>query len=132
LAEERNYKNEDSSGSLDKDKYSTESENALDSFVQLSLLVIVSHVRRAMHVLQLVALDGLKNHHAAGLVSKIISVATEARTLRVNKYLRREVKLSTELDQDTRWGSTFVMVDRILQLKQAIVELAGFGNKILE
>jgi hypothetical protein len=131
-AEETNYENEDCSSSSDEDERSEESENALDSSVQLSLPVTISHVRCAMHTLQLAVLDGLKNHHAAGLISKIRSVATEARTPKVNEYMRREVKLSAVLDQDTRWGSTFMMVDRILQLKRAIVELAGFGNKSLD
>lgn len=125
---------EDSSSDEDNDEddHNEEAERALDNSVKMSLPVTISHVRCAMHTLQLAILDGLDSQHAKGLIGKIRAVATEARTPKVSEYMKKEMKLTAFLDQDTRWGSTYMMVDRILQLKPAIVELAGFGNRDLE
>ncbi len=35
------------------------------------------------------------------------------------------------LDMDTRWGSIYLMVDRLIEVKSSVQELAGFGNKNL-
>jgi len=32
---------------------------------------------------------------------------------------------------DTRWGSIYLMVDRLIEVKSSVQELAGFGNKNL-
>ena len=33
------------------------------------------------------------------------------------------------LDMDTRWGSIYLMVDRLIEVKSSVQELAGVGNK---
>ena len=35
------------------------------------------------------------------------------------------------LDMDTRWGSIYLMVDRLIEVKSSVQELAGVGNKNL-
>jgi hypothetical protein len=51
---------------------------------------------------QLAILDGLKNPHAASLISNIRSVVDEARKPKICGILKRETKLTAVLDQDTR------------------------------
>ena len=35
------------------------------------------------------------------------------------------------LDMDTRWGSIYLMVDRLIEVKSTVQELAAIGNKNL-
>ena len=55
-------------------------------------------------------------------------MAVELRTPKINEILKRKHKLVAVLDQATRWGSSFQMVDRIIRLREAIKEMCDCGN----
>lgn len=56
-------------------------------------------------------------------------MAVELRTPKIHETLKTEYKLVAVLDQDTRWGSSFQMVDRVIRLREAIEKMASYGNQ---
>ena len=78
----------------------------------------IKHMRCGVHILQLAIIDGLKVQHAATLISKLKQqVATAARTSKIDAILQRRAGKGVILDQATRWGSTYMMVKCLLELK---------------
>jgi hypothetical protein len=59
-------------------------------------------------------------------------VATEARNPKINEIMKRENKVGAVLDMETRWGSTFLMIDRMLRQRNTIDELGLVGNRKLQ
>lgn len=77
-------------------------------------------------------MDGLKHPNAAHLLSRARAVVKEARAPIVSERLKRETGLRAILDQDTRWGSTYQMLDRLVQMKTSIYDLGQCGNEGLK
>ena len=91
-------------------------------------LPATSHIRCGMHTFQLAILEGLKNTHAASLLFRCRAVAKECLTPKIHKHIKKELKISAVLDQDTRWGSTFVMLEKLIKLKPVILEIEALGR----
>ena len=115
--------------------YEDEDDNQFDDILSLEEIVNVtfthhhgyrgmSHMRCAMHTLQLAIRDGLKLEQAASLLSKIRHSVAVARTPIVDRTLRHNVGKGAILDQTTRWGSTYLMLERLLELKPALASIA--------
>jgi len=83
----------------------------------------MTHMRCAIHILQLAKRDGLKVRHVASLISKIRQVVVAARSPKIDAILRRKTNKGDILDQATRWGSTYLMQERLLELKPALVDI---------
>ena len=79
----------------------------------------------AVHTLQLAICDGLKGRHASKLIGIVRSIAIRARNLKIDAILKRRVKVGAIIDQSTRWGSTYLMIERILQLKSILSDMAN-------
>ena len=108
----------------------TEENETLPGTLDLQSLVPINceHMRCAVHTLQLAIHDGLKNT-ASGVIAKLRNVAKEAQSPKIKEQLRRRSKKVALLDQETRWGSTYAMIDRLIELKSFIEEMADLGNK---
>lgn len=109
--------------------FGIDDENALDDH-DLALLArrlpmpIVSHMRCGAHTLQLAVRDGLKERNVATLLGKIRQMVTVARTPKISAILLKRANKMAILDQPTRWGSTYQMVDRLLELKPVLQDIA--------
>jgi hypothetical protein len=97
-----------------------------------SLPINISHVRCGVHTLQLAIVDGLKTPHAAALIGKLRSLAVELRTPKISEKLRREGLRMAVIDVETRWGSTYLMIDRVVELRAFISESVDIYQKNLQ
>ena len=68
---------------------------------------------------------------AEGVIGRIRNVVKEGRTPKINEFILAREKKVLVLDMDTRWGSIYLMVDRLIEVKSSVQELAGVGNKNL-
>ena len=69
--------------------------------------------------------DGLKGRHASKLIGILRSIAIHARNLKIDAILKIRVKIGVVIGQSTRWGSTYLMIERILQLKSILSDMAN-------
>ena len=83
----------------------------------------MTHMRCAAHTLQLAIRYGLKVRHVASLISKIRQVVVAARSPNIDAILRKKTNKGAILDQATRWGSTYLMLERLLELKPALIDI---------
>ena len=67
--------------------------------------------------------DGLKVRHVASLISKIRRVVVAARSPKIDAILMRKANKGAILYQATRWGSTYLMLERLLELKPALIDI---------
>lgn len=103
-----------------------EIDNSVEDAVnELSDIYKMYHMRCAVHTLQLAVRDGLKQRHASSLIGKVRRVAVAARAPKLDDILRRREGKGAILDQATRWGSTYQMIERILELKATLVDMAS-------
>ncbi|XP_023212677.1 uncharacterized protein LOC111615505 [Centruroides sculpturatus] len=101
-----------------------EKEEYLDDIVEeASNMFQIQHMRCAVHTLQLAIRDGLKDSQVAKIITKLRQVATVARTPKIDAILRRRARKGIILDQPTHWGSTYLMVKRLLELKTFLEDL---------
>ena len=112
---------------------SEDEESDFDSSVELDEeevsysvmeLGVASHMRCAVHTLQLAIRDGLKKNQVKQLVTKLRQIAAIARTLKIDAILKRKTSKGAIIDQATRWGSTYLMIQRLIELRDAIQDLA--------
>jgi bifunctional polynucleotide phosphatase/kinase len=68
---------------------------------------------------------------AEGVIGRIRNVVKEGRTPKINEYILDREKKVLVLDMDTRWGSIYLMVDRLIEVKSTVQGLAAIGNKNL-
>ena len=76
------------------------------------------------HRFNLAVMDYLKDFE--DVVEKVTLLTTKLRTIKGRALLRRVSDLSLILRNETRWSSTFLMVQRFVQLEQPINSL-GHG-----
>ena len=77
-----------------------------------------------MHILQLAIRDGLNKKHVDRLVSKVRHLAIIAKAPNIDAILKRKFKKGAVIDQATRWGSTYLMIQQLLELKNALLDLS--------
>ena len=74
-------------------------------------------MRYAEHTLQLGIRDVLKKERAEKFLTKLQKLAQHLRSLHTDGILRRRAKKAMLTDMPTRWGSTFLMLRRLENLK---------------
>ena len=84
----------------------------------------MSLMRCAAHSSELAICDGLKIDTDASLINKILRNSPAARTPKINAILKRKMYKRAILDQATKRGNTHLMVERFLELKDALVDVA--------
>lgn len=85
----------------------------------------IQHMRCVVHTLQLAIRDGLKGVHAANLIGKLRKVAIAARSPKIDSILKRRCGKGALIDQVTRWGSVYLMIKRLLDLKPLLIDMAN-------
>jgi len=88
----------------------------------------IEHMCCGAHTLQLSIKDGITNSRAGGILAKVRDVAKEARTPKLNEIMKKRAKKVAILDVETRWGSSFMMLDRTVELRPIIDEYADCGR----
>lgn len=108
-----------------------EDEEVTSGTLDLSNLMLptMQHMRCAAHTLQLAIHDGLKNTNGKQVLKRARNVAVELRTPKVHEILKKNFKKVAILDQETRWGSSYAMVQRLIDLREAIEHMAACGNE---
>ncbi len=91
----------------------------------------IEHMRCAAHTLQLAICDSIKNFRAARVIEKMRNVAKEARTPKLSEIIRKRTNKAVLLNMETRWASTFMMIDSLIQLRPTIKEMAVCCNELL-
>jgi hypothetical protein len=91
----------------------------------------IEHMRCAAHTLQLAVLDGIKNSRAETVIAKVRKVVKEGRTSKINEIIKKRTKKILPTEQETRWGSIYLMVNRLVELRSTIQEIADCGNQVL-
>ena len=105
----------------EEDESETEENETLPGTLDLESSVPINceHMRCAVHTLQLAIQDGLKKT-ASEVIAKLRNVAKGARSPKISEQLHRRAKKVALLDQETRWGSTYAMIDCLIELKSFI------------
>lgn len=85
----------------------------------------IEHQRCCVHTHQLAVNDALKEHYSSNLIAKVRKVATAARTPKLDAILKRRAGKGAIIDQVTRWGSTYNMVKRLVELKPVLIDMAN-------
>ena len=99
--------------------------------LESSVPINCEHMHCAQHTHQLAIHDGLKKT-ASGVIAKLRNIAMEARSPKINQQLRRRAKKVGLLDQETRMqGSTYAMIDRLIELRSFLEKMADVGNENL-
>ncbi|KAM9307836.1 uncharacterized protein PAF06_011978 [Gastrophryne carolinensis] len=100
--------------------------DSLDALVEAaSVRSHIHHMRCVVHTLQLAIRDSLQQGHAATLIGKVRKLATAARTPKVDSILKRRAGKGAIIDQATRWGSTYLMIQRLVELKSYLIDMAN-------
>lgn len=132
------------SGESSSGEEETDCESELEEYVHeenLELLdyeniiptkATIEHMRCAVHTLQLAIQEGIHAPQISSLIGKLRRVAKEARTPKINEKLKWKAHKVAILDQDTRWGSTYCMIKRLIELKSYIQDMADVGNRELD
>ncbi|XP_077975500.1 uncharacterized protein LOC144431349 [Styela clava] len=103
-----------------------ESDEALVIAVNsITAVNTIEHMRCAVHTLQLAIRDGLKEKHVHTLLSKLRQTSVMARTPKKDAILKRRTGKGAIIDQATRWGSTHLMIQRLLEIKNSLIDMAN-------
>ena len=91
----------------------------------LSIGHTIYHMRCAEHTLQLEICDVLKKGRAEKFLTKLRKLAQHLRSPHTDGILKRRANKGMLIDMLTRWGSTFLMLQRLADLKCFIQDLAS-------
>ena len=90
----------------------------------LSIDHTIYHMRCAEHILQLGIRDVLKKGRAEKFLTKLRKLAQHLRSPHTDGILKRRANKGMLIDMPTRWGSTFLMLQRLADLKCFVQDLA--------
>lgn len=96
---------------------------SIDNITENASSLDIQHMRCAAHSLQLAIRDGLKKKRISKILSKLRQIATAARSSKIDEILKRRAGKGATLDQATRWGSTYLMIKRLIELKTYLNDL---------
>ena len=92
-------------------------EDIKDILNSLSIDHTINHVRCAEHTLQLEIFDVSKKGQAEKFLTQFRKLAQHLRSPLTGGILKRRVNKGMLIDMPTRWGSTFLMLQRLADLK---------------
>ena len=85
----------------------------------------IYHVRCAEHILPLGIRDVLNNGRAEKFLTKLRKLAQHLRSPHTDGILKRRANKGMLIDMPTRWGSTFLMFQRLADLKCFVQDLGS-------
>ena len=83
------------------------------------------HMRRAEHTLQLGIRDVVKKGRAEKFLTKLRKLAQHLRSPHTDGIVKRRANKEMLIDMPTRWGSTFLMLQRLADLKRFVQDLGS-------
>jgi len=86
---------------------------------------VTYHMRCAKHTLQLAVQDSLTQVKPVKLLTKVRKIAYHLRKPSVSSILQRRAGKGMVLDMPTRWGSTYIMLQRLHELKCVILDMGS-------
>ena len=86
----------------------------------LSIDHTIYHMRCAEHTLQLGIRDVLKKGRAQKFLTKLRKLAQHLRSPHTNEILKRRANKGMLIDMPTRWGNTFLMLQRLADLESFV------------
>ena len=89
-------------------------------------------MRCAEHTLQLGIRDVLKKGRAEKLLTKLRKLAQHLRSPHADGILKRRANKGMLIDMPTRWGSTFLMLQRLADLKCFVQDLGSHESYLTE
>ena len=107
-----------------QDEAADESENYDDIEDDCAMRVNIHHMHCAVHTLQLAIKDGLKLPNCDKLLTKTRHIVTKLLSPNILSLLEKRGKKRPILDMTTRWASTYLMIKRLLELRESIGELS--------
>ena len=106
-------------------------ENDDDNEFAGANLVHIHHMSCVVHMLQLAIKDRLKQPHCNPLLTKTRHVVAKLPSPNVLTLLEKRAKKRPVLDVVTRWGSTYLMIKHLLELREGIKELCVLAPELL-
>ena len=98
----------------------------------LSIDHTIYHMRCAEHTLQLGIRDVLKKGRAEKFLTKLRKLAQHLRSPHTDGILKRRANKGMLIDMPTRWGSTFLMLQRLADLKCFVQDLGSHESYLTE
>ena len=103
-----------------------ESPNHFIEFTEAAAsLTSIEHQRCCAHTLQLAIRDALQEKQTNNLLLKARKAVTSSRAPKLDSILKRSAKKGAIIDQVTRWGSTYCMIHRLIELKPFLVDMTN-------
>jgi hypothetical protein len=98
-------------------------ENILEDLIETALNPILTSVPCAAHTLQLAVNDALKSLNLIAEINKVRNVVKELRKQSYKTTFKNNHKRLPLLDVVTRWDSTYIMFDSLLENRNFISEI---------
>lgn len=92
----------------------------------------IYHMRCAEHTFQLGIRDALKKGRPEKFLSKVRKIAQFLRSPHTDIVLKRRAGKGMLIDMATRWGSTYLMLERLLELKCVVQDLGSQESHLSE
>lgn len=90
--------------------------------------VDIELMRCVIHTLQLAIREGMKEKTISNLLGKVRFVVKKLRNTHTMSVARKQFKVVPILDNDTRWGSTYLMLKRLIHLRPLCEQLSLANN----
>ena len=118
----------------EEDEQNEDDEEAIQEIDQMGtgFDCTIYHMRCAEHTLQLGIRDVLKKGRSDKFLTKLRKIAQHLRAPHTDGILKRRAGKGMLIDMPTRWGSTFLMLQHLLDLKSFIQDLGSQDSYLTE
>ena len=138
MEQRRNASDKDHDGNDDEeDENENEDVETTPGTIEMDSIIArlgIEHQRCGAHTAQLAIKDGLNTSGVNTLIGSARNIVKEGRnTSDVDNYIRKHAKKTLIIDVETRWGSTYAMIDRLIELEEYVRATLGTSrNKLLD
>ncbi|CAL1535207.1 unnamed protein product [Lymnaea stagnalis] len=100
-----------------------ENDDAVDVLIDSAArLMQIDHTRCAVHTLQLAMRDGLQERQVAKLIERLRKIVSAAKAPHLDAMLKLHAGKGVLVDHVRSWGSTYLMIKRLLELKPYLMD----------
>ena len=114
----------DATEQQDEDDHDSDDEDIGEGSMDMSSVIPIGieHQRCGAHTIQLAVKDGIDNSRANNLIHAARNVVKEGRKPTISEVFRKQAQKTLIIDVETRWGSTYLMLERLVELEPFIQE----------